>query len=229
MMTTGDLPVYDTTDQGIRLIEEAYRRIARDLHDGPAQQLTNLSMRLDIIPRMMDNDTEMAKRELARINTNVIQTINEIRRLLFDLRPLAIDEIGLVKAVIELSEKFQRDYGLNVRVDVETDITNLITPAKQVAVYRLIQEILNNTKKHAQANQVQILFTCTPDGEIEIQVEDDGIGFDPNKVAVGHFGLLGMKERATYLGGTLDIQSTVDEGSYFTIRLPGRKQDPLGE
>jgi two-component system, NarL family, sensor histidine kinase DegS len=223
-MTTGDLPVYDTTDQGIRLIEEAYRQIARDLHDGPAQQLTNLSMRLDIIPRMMDNDPEMAKRELARINTNVIQTINEVRRLLFDLRPLAIDEIGLVKAVVELAEKFQRDYGLNVRVDVDTDITNWVSPAKQVAVYRLIQEILNNTKKHAQANQVIILFTDTEDGLLEIQVQDNGKGFDPSNVSAGHFGLIGMKERAAYLGGALDIDSTIGEGSLFTIRLPHNKQ-----
>jgi two-component system, NarL family, sensor histidine kinase DegS len=228
-MMTGDLPVYDTTDQGIRLIEEAYRRIARDLHDGPAQQLTNLSMRLDIIPRMMDNDPEMAKRELARINTNVIQTINEVRRLLFDLRPLAIDEIGLVKAVIELAEKFQRDYKLNVRVNVDTDISNWISPAKQVAVYRLVQEVLNNTKKHAQANVVEILFASTQDGQIEIQVKDDGKGFDPSKVSVGHFGLIGMRERAAYLGGILEIDSTIGEGSCFTIRLPGYGKEPRVE
>ncbi len=218
-MMTGDLPVFDNTDQGIRLIEETYRRIARDLHDGPAQELTNLSMRLDIMPRMMDNDPEMAKRELERINKNVIQTINEVRRLLFDLRPLAIDEIGLVRAVVELAEKYQRDYELSVEVTVESDATNQISPAKQVAVYRLIQEILNNTKKHANATQVKIRFAAG-EGQLEIEVEDNGDGFDPNQVVVGHYGLIGMKERAIYLGGKLDIISAPGAGSRFIIHVP---------
>lgn len=218
-MMTGDLPVFDTTDQGIRLIEETYRRIARDLHDGPAQELTNLSMRLDIMPRMMDNDPEMAKRELARINRNVIQTINQVRRLLFDLRPLAIDEIGLVRAVMELADKYQRDYELNVDVAVEDDATNQVSPAKQVAIYRLIQEILNNTKKHANAAYAKIRF-ATREGQIVIQVEDDGDGFNPDHVAAGHFGLIGMKERAAYLGGKLVIESSPGAGSRFVIYVP---------
>lgn len=218
-MVEADLPIYDQTDYGIKLIEEERRRIARDLHDGPAQALTNISMRLDVIRRLLETDPEMALQEMTRTNSRVVAAVNDIRRLIYDLRPIAIDEIGLVPATIELCRKFERDWHIAVEVHADDDVTSDFAPAKQVALYRLLQEILNNVKKHADAKHVDIHFHRV-DENIRITVVDDGKGFDPSTIPPGHFGIAGMRERITFLNGSLEIQSQFDEGSQFVILVP---------
>jgi two-component system, NarL family, sensor histidine kinase DegS len=218
-MITGDLPIYDHTDQGIRILEEERRRIARDLHDGPAQQLTNISMRLDVLKRMMKMNPDMAENEITKINSRIVATVNDIRRLIYDLRPIAIDEIGLIPAMQILCKKCQEDWGISVSVINEELLTEvLIAPAKQVSLYRLTQEILNNIKKHAQANHVTVTLSQTNDRFL-ITIQDDGKGFDPTHIPAGHYGLVGMKERAEYLGGALKITSVIGQGSTFFIQV----------
>ena len=218
-MKRGDLPIYDHTDQGIRLIEEERRRIARDLHDGPTQVLTNVSMRLELIERMIENNPTVAQKELFRSNGQIVAAISQIRRLLFDLRPVAVDEIGLVKATMDLAGQFQRDNKLPVEVQAQEEVGKLLSPAKQVSIYRLLQEILNNIKKHADASEVKISFDVAGD-DIIICVKDNGKGFDPTHIPAGHYGIIGMKERADYSGGRLDIESVIGEGSLFKITIP---------
>lgn len=218
-MANGDLPIYDHTDQGIRLIEEERRRFARELHDGPTQVLTNVSMRLELINQMIESNPSVAQRELFRSNKQIVAAISQIRRLLFDLRPVAVDEVGLVKATIEMARQFSRDNKLPVEVSGQTDLGHLLSPAKQVSLYRLIQEILNNIKKHAEASEVNITFDKGNESLL-IGVQDNGKGFDPTQIPVGHYGIIGMKERADYLGGRLDIESVIGEGSLFKITVP---------
>lgn len=222
-MTSGDLPVLDLTDQGIRLLEEERRRIARDLHDGPAQTLTNISMRLDILRRVIGSDPERAVAEVARINSRLVETINDVRRLIFDLRPVAIDETGLTTAIKELRAKCENDWGIPVRLTIADEVTNEIAPAKQVAVYRLVKEILNNIAKHAQAANVEIELNKSG-VDLIADIRDDGKGFDTSVIPTGHYGIIGMLERAVYLGGTLNIQSEIGHGSQFTLRVPVYQQ-----
>jgi len=217
-MASGDLPIFDLTDQGIKLVEEERRRIARDLHDGPAQSLTNVSMRLDIIQTMMSTNPEMAKAELSKINSRVVSLVNEVRRLIYDLRPVAIDEIGLIQSVRDLARKYAAESKLEIRVDADAQVYP-VPPARQIAVFRLVQEILNNVRKHAQASSTTISFT-TDGHDLHVRVEDDGIGFDPGLIPSGHYGIIGMKERVAYLRGTMVIQSEAGKGSVFTIQLP---------
>jgi two-component system sensor histidine kinase DegS len=218
-MRYGDLPTYDHTDQGIRLLEEERRRIARDLHDGPTQTLTNVSMRLELVNRMLDQDPNIAKTELSRINKQVIQSINAMRRLLFDLRPIAVDEVGFIKALRELCERYGRDYLLPVELQVKDDIVSELSPAKHVALYRLVQEVLTNVRKHAKATRIDIAIE-RDSGQVLIAIRDNGQGFDPTNVPAGHYGLVGMRERTTYLRGALDISSSIGQGSEFRISLP---------
>ncbi|KPV43428.1 sensor histidine kinase [Alicyclobacillus ferrooxydans] len=218
-MGYGELPTYDHMDLGIRLLEEERRRIARDLHDGPTQMLTNISMRLELLDHMMDTNPGAAKQELSRINNQVIQSINAVRRLLFDLRPIAVDEVGLIKAVEQLVEKYAREYELPVSLEVKHDIGRALSPAKQVALYRLIQEILNNIKKHAAATQITITFEQVGQSGV-VSISDNGKGFDPSNIPAGHYGIVGIRERAAYMNGSLDIVSHIGRGSVFSVSVP---------
>lgn len=214
------LQVHDPVDHGIRILEEERRRIARDLHDGPAQRLTNISMKLDILKRMLDANPEMAKSQVEQLHDQVGTVIGEIRHLIYDLRPLAIDEIGLFESINVLCSQLQQNWQIPIQLEIDGHLkSEPIAPAKQVALYRLIQEVLNNIHKHAEAQKVTIHLARTQN-ILEMDIVDDGIGFNPAAIPAGHYGLLGMKERANYLGGTLDITSILGEGSRFKIRVP---------
>ncbi len=214
------LPVFDQTDHGIRILEEERRRIARDLHDGPAQVLTNISMKLEILKMMIDSDPEMAKNQVDQLHKKVGSVVSEIRHLIYDLRPIAIDEVGLLEATKALCTQLQQNWNLPITMRTDDTIeSKSVAPAKQVALYRLIQEILNNMKKHAKAKNIELEFLRN-DGELLITIKDDGVGFDPSYIPPGHYGLIGMKERALYLGGMLDIDSVIGQGSKFMIRVP---------
>ncbi len=191
--------------------------MARDLHDGPAQALTNISMRLDAVQRLFRTDSDMALNELARINSRVVSVVNDVRRLIHDLRPLAIDEVGLVPATRDLCDRCAREWGLSIVFDVVDGPLDL-SPAKQVGLYRLVQEILSNVHKHADAANVEVSIRREP-RRVLLRVVDDGRGFNPAVIPAGHYGLLGMRERAHYMGGELTISSNPGEGSEFIVTV----------
>lgn len=226
-MGSPELPVFDEMDATIRLLEEERRRFARDLHDGPAQGLTNISMRLDIIPRLLQTNPEMAVAELNRVNSRVVSVINEIRRLIYDLRPVAIDEVGLLSATREMVDSFDRDTKTSFQLEIAADVICNIAPAKQVAIYRLIQEILNNMNKHAEATLITVAFTRAGE-DMVITVQDNGKGFDPAVIPEGHYGMLGMRERAEFLGGRLEVNSAPGSGSQFIVFVPAYKDSNHG-
>lgn len=214
------LPVYDQTDHAIRILEEERRRIARDLHDGPAQVLTNVSMKLDIIAQMIDSSPEMAKSQIVQLHKRVGAVVNEIRHLIYDLRPIAVDEVGIFEATRALCRQLEKNWNVIIRLDLSTDlVSSAIAPAKQVAIYRLVQEILNNVKKHAKAEIITVSF-LRENHNLLVRIEDDGVGFDVTYIPPLHYGLIGMKERAQFLGGTLAIESEIGKGSTFVIEVP---------
>ncbi|GGJ05008.1 hypothetical protein GCM10010885_12690 [Alicyclobacillus cellulosilyticus] len=217
-MTT-DLPVHDWTDYGIKLVEEERRRIARDLHDGPAQALVNLSMRLEIIQQFFQTNPQMAMQELERANRRLISVVNELRRLIYDLRPVVIDEKGLVGAVADLCERAAQDWNLRATWEAPEGFVCPLSPAKQVGLYRLVQEAFNNVHKHAEASSVHVRMGVEA-GHFFLEVRDDGRGFRPEDIPPGHYGLAGMRERAHVLGGTLEVKSQVGAGTTVTVRIP---------
>lgn len=214
------LPIFDQTDHAIRILEEERRRIARDLHDGPTQVLTNISMKLDILEMMIDSNPEMAKEQVSQLHKKVGSVVNEIRHLIYDLRPIAVDEVGLLEATKALCMQCEKNWDIPIDLNLQTGLdSHHITPAKQVALYRLIQEIINNIKKHAKARRITVSLSQLRE-ELCVVIHDDGTGFDPSYIPPGHYGLIGMKERAVFLGGSLDINSVIGDGSTFTIRVP---------
>lgn len=226
-MKPGDHLDFDSTDYSIRMVEEERRRIARDLHDGPAQGITNLSMRLDILNRLLERQPDMAAEELARINHRVRSLVSEIRRLIYDLRPIAIDETGLLQATRQLCERNQEEWKLPIHITVRADFpANKIPASRQVATYRLIQELLQNIHKHAEATAVEVEFSASSLPGLCVRICDDGKGFDPSTIPQGHYGLVGIQERVSYLGGNIEMDSAPGRGSRFTIEVPFFSQHP---
>jgi PAS domain S-box-containing protein len=198
--------------------EQERSRWARELHDETLQALAVLRMRLSSALREETPD------ELHTTGQSAVEQIDEeivkLRRLITELRPASLDTIGLQAALQALAEQHQQAASLQVECDFDLPQEEEArpTPVLETAVYRLVQEALNNVTKHSMARRADLTVRASR-GSIEIDVGDDGVGFEPNLVREG-FGLVGMRERAALLGGTLDVVSTRGSGTRVRAEIP---------
>lgn len=206
--------------QIIKSQEEERRRVARDIHDGPAQSIANIVFRAEVCERLIDTDAERAKNELRELREHIRHTLGDIRKIIFDLRPMAIDDLGLVPAIRGFLENIRSSVALEADVQVSGEEKRLESHI-EIGLFRVIQEALNNVLKHAQAKAVRVRIEFARD-VVHAVVEDDGRGFDtsPDEVPAGHFGLMGMKERMQLLGGTVSVKSQTGRGSKVMFRIP---------
>jgi signal transduction histidine kinase len=198
------------------------RRWARDLHDETLQGLGGLRLLLSAALRR--DDPQMAQEAMREGVTRIEQEIENLRAIITDLRPAALDELGLAAAIESLLDRHHERSGLEVEHEVSltrpTGGVERLDEDLETAVYRLVQEALTNVVKHAGAAHARVVITEAA-GELLVEVRDDGSGFDPVTVDQG-FGLSGMKERVGLAGGTLDISSG-EEGTLLSARLPARR------
>jgi PAS domain S-box-containing protein len=198
--------------------EQERGRWARELHDETLQSLAVLRMRLASALRDESPD------DLHETGQDAVQQIDDeivkLRRLITELRPASLDTIGLEAALYALAQQHQQAGEIAVECEFELSRDAEERPAAllETAVYRLVQEALNNVSKHSMARHAELRVRET-DSQIEIEVSDDGVGFEPNLVREG-FGLVGMRERATLLGGTLRVASTRGAGTEVRARIP---------
>jgi len=209
----------------IRSQEEERRRVARDIHDGPAQAIANIVFRAEVCERLIDTDTERAKIELKSLRAHIRNTLTEIRRIIFDLRPMAIDDLGLVPALRSILEAIRDQNGLFAEISVIGD-ERRIEDHIEIGVFRVAQEALNNVVKHANASTIRVRVEFAPNA-VAVSVEDNGKGFDQSseEATTGHFGLLGMRERLQLLDGTLTIKSAKGRGTKILITAPLQQPD----
>lgn len=208
-------------DQIVRAHEEERRRIARDLHDGPAQTLAGLLLRAEICQRLVEVDSRRAGAELEALKEELRNSLQEVRGILFNLRPPALDQLGLVAALRSYLEGLASRSGLATVFSV-TGQERRLPPSLEVTLYRLLQEALNNVRKHARAATVSVRLEFLPD-RVAAVVEDDGIGFDVDAARAqggDHFGLVGMRERVELMEGTLDISSRPGHGTRIAFSFP---------
>ncbi|WP_123042232.1 sensor histidine kinase [Cohnella candidum] len=223
---------------GLKIIlaqEDERKRIAREIHDGPAQSLANLVLRTEIAERMLDtNDLELIRNELIDLKTQVRQGLGEIRKIIFNLRPMALDDLGLVPTLRKFVQDFEEK--TLIRTVFETTGKEKRLPsAMEAAMYRLVQEAFNNALKHAEATFVSLDMTFQEDS-IQMTIGDNGKGFSVEQVESqarihSQFGLVGMRERVELLQGKIDIESTAGQGTKIKIQVP-IKSEPgkeLGE
>ncbi len=207
------------TSAGAEMVyaQEAERkRISREIHDGPAQALANLTMRIDFCLDQVGKP-ELLATELRDLRAAVVQSLRDIRRFIFDLRPMALDDLGLVPTIEQYIAGFRTRTGIEVHLSVDGERFSLAND-RELAVFRVIQESLTNAHRHAQSTCVQIFMACNADqGRLDVVVKDNGVGFDYAKTraayaGLGKLGLVSMEERVKLAGGSLSIVSTPGEG-----------------
>ncbi|MGI8825125.1 MAG: sensor histidine kinase [Chloroflexota bacterium] len=202
--------------------EEERKRIARELHDETAQSLSMLLTHLDLLESHIPTDNTHLQSGFERIAALARRTLDGARALSHDLRPTILDDAGLIAALQWLAAEYQETYGLPVRVDGRPVLPELSSEV-EVALFRIAQEALINSCKHAIANQA-CLGLSVRRGAIRLVVEDDGRGFDPGSVPAptreGRLGLYGMHERAALLGGRLSIAAAPGGGTRVEVVLP---------
>jgi len=206
--------------------EEERRRLRRDLHDGLGPSLASLLLEARVLRRMIREDPAAAEGLADEIQADIRATIDDVRRVVNELRPPALDDLGLVPALQVMAAKLGRSDdqgtpGLSVQVDAPADLPSL-PAAVEVAAYRIVQEGLANVLHHAQARQAVVRIWVN--GDLRVEVWDDGAGFQTRRR--GGVGLISMRERAAELGGRCEISSTPGAGTLITATLPINELQP---
>ncbi len=199
--------------------EEERRRIARELHDGVGPALASLNVRLRTAGKLLERDQHLTAQEIEELADLAQANIQDIRRLIHDLRPAALDELGLVPALREYMARYQEEQGLEVALSLPESDERLPAPV-ETALFRIVQEALANVAKHAQARRVEVTMTRDPGG-VTLCIADDGQGFDPQPPRPGtHLGLWSMRERVVQLGGRFEVESAPGRGTVLVMRVP---------
>lgn len=214
-------------DFAIRVIEaqeEERKRISREVHDGPAQMLANVLLRTDLITRSYDEKgVERAIQELRDLKGMVRDTLHEVRRIIYDLRPMALDDLGIVPTLKKYLNSVQ-DYNKGTYIEFSSRGEDRRMPMNyETAIFRLVQESVNNAIKHGSAKEIRVNFEWLKEN-VNISIKDNGTGFDMALTKQNSFGIVGMKERIDLLGGTMDIQSEIGQGTRIMFIIPIKKE-----
>jgi signal transduction histidine kinase len=212
-------------DRLIRKEEEVRHQINRDLHDGPTQSVAAISMNIEFIKKLLHAMPERVEDELNVLSSLVKRTYQDLRTLLFELRPLGLETQGLVATLHEYANKFRDPSGMQVRFSAG-NFKGHLSPQTSAATFMIIQEAVNNARKHAKASMVWIELHQDDDQDLlTAVVRDSGVGFNLTQVRSsyeerGSFGLHNMGERATHVGGSCEIRSAAGQGTQVIIRVP---------
>jgi len=212
---------------GVRIIkaqEEERQRVARDIHDGPAQTMSNVVLKAELCERMMEVDLDRTKDELRELKTVVRECLKDIRRIIYNLRPMSLDDLGLIPTLQRYVQSITDESGINISFKNKGDFDD-ISNTISLTVFRLVQEALNNTKKHAKAENSVVNLEVINE-EVKIYIYDDGQGFEVSAkkntetYAFSGFGLMSMKERIDLLNGSFEIDSNPGKGTRIYISIP---------
>jgi signal transduction histidine kinase len=203
---------------------EARRKLARDLHDGPTQSIAAIAMRLNFIKMVVQKkDVEKAYDELVKVEEIAQRTTQEIRTMLFAMRPVILETQGLVPALAQYAERLNATESFAVQVKNQGYDGQLNAEAEGV-VFAIIEEAIGNAKKHAQANEIKINLAAKPD-RLFVEIKDDGVGFDLQRTQSTYdqrssLGLINMQERAELVGGHCTIESARGKGTAVRVEIP---------
>jgi signal transduction histidine kinase len=208
----------DSLERVLSAQEDERRRLARELHDETGQALTSILLGLRGLEDAEDPETLRAS--IGEVRELVRSTLQDVRQLAVELRPTALDDFGLVPAVERLTDTFAEQTGIAVEF-VPNIQEGRLPPDVETALYRIVQESLTNVVKHARAGHVSVVLT-EKDGSVSVVVEDDGVGFEPERARDGGLGIVGMRERIGLLGGRMAIESRPGAGTTFVAEVPVR-------
>lgn len=200
--------------------QEAERqRLSRQMHDGPAQALSNFILQTEIALRLFEVDQDQARQELNSLKQAASTTFQKIRDFIFDLRPMMLDDLGLVPTVKRYATNLAEKTGTVVNVTVSGSERRL-EPYMEVIIFRAVQELLNNSSLHNQASSIKVQLDI---GETQVRasIEDNGRGFDPRAIPdEAELSVKAIRERVELLGGNFDLDSVVGQGARITFSVP---------
>ncbi len=219
--STGGKPSSSGIEMVVNAQEAERQRLSRQMHDGPAQAMSNFILQTEIAMRLLDVDAAQAKEELGNLKAAAMGTFQKVRNFIFELRPMMLDDLGLVPTIRKYVDAFKEQTGLDASLTI-TGSERRIEPYLEVMIFRAVQELLGNAARHSQAAMVKILLDMGSE-TIRVSVDDNGKGFDPESVLSGKsLGLKLIRDRAEMLGGTFDIDSTTGKGARISFSIPIR-------
>jgi len=204
--------------------ENEKNRIARDIHDGPAQTIASLVIRSDIIKKLIEKDSPNTTiyKEIEQLKFQLRSVIKEIRKIMYDLRPTSLDELGFSSSIQGLISKTEEDCNIKFSVSIDED-SEIKNSNLKIICFRIIQESLNNIIKHSKAEKAYIYVKITTD-YIDMIVQDNGVGFDTTKInSANSFGLSCLKERVALVNGNVNIDSKFSKGTAINVKIPNKE------
>jgi signal transduction histidine kinase len=215
----------DEKERMMEIQEEARKKLARDLHDGPTQSVAAIAMRVNFARRLMERDSDAAADELYKIEEMARRTTKEIRHMLFTLRPLVLESQGLQAALESMADKMRETYDQKVYIKTDSQVVSELEMGKQGVIFNIAEEAVNNARKHANAEHIWVRLNSIQDDLALLEIEDDGVGFDVDSVDAsyeqrGSLGMVNMRERADLVNGVFHIESAKGEGTQIHILIP---------
>ena len=209
----------------IEVQEEARKKLARDLHDGPTQSVSAIAMRINLIRMMLTRAPDKVEGELIRAEDLARRTTKEIRHMLFTLRPLVLESQGLRAALEAMAEKMVETFNQNVVIEVDDIITENLEMGKQGVIFFISEEAVNNARKHAKANLIKVRLRSLEHSLIVLEIMDNGRGFNVKEVNQnyekrGSLGMVNLRERTELINGLLHIDSTPGKGTNVQVFIP---------
>jgi signal transduction histidine kinase len=211
----------------VEVHEEARKKLARDLHDGPTQSVAAMAMRINLARRLMTKDKEAADEEMVRLEELAHRTTKEIRHMLFTLRPLILESQGLTAALQSMADKMQETFNQKVTVSVDERVASQLEMGKQGVIFYIIEEAVNNARKHASAATIEVKLKQMDTGLALLEINDNGVGFDVNSVTQAYdkrssssLGMINLRERTELVNGLLQIDSTIGKGTKISVFIP---------
>lgn len=207
--------------------EEARKKLARDLHDGPTQSVAAMAMRLNISRRMLQKDPKLANEELVKLEELAHRTTKEIRHMLFTLRPLILESQGLGAAIQSMADKMMETFSQRVVVEIDNRAVEQLEMGKQGVIFYIIEEAVNNARKHAAAEAITVRLRQVDTGIVLLEIQDNGAGFDVKAITQNYdkrssssLGMVNLRERAELVNGLLNIESEPGRGTNVQVYIP---------
>lgn len=210
---------------GIKVIqaqEEERYRLSREIHDGPAQILANLVLKSELCEKLIDIDRNKAKEELRGLRTVMRSSLKDVRKIIYDLRPMSLDDLGLIPTVERLVTQHNEESEIFAEFKFFGDRVKLL-PVIELAAFRIVQEALNNIKKHSKATRASVKIELTKKN-INIVISDNGVGFSRDSIKRADensgYGLMSMEERVLLLNGKFELNASPGNGTKILITIP---------
>jgi two-component system sensor histidine kinase DegS len=214
-------PTGQLVEMMIQAQESERQRLARQMHDEPAQALSNFILQTEIAMRLFDVDQSKAREELGNLKIAAMSTFQKVRDFIFDLRPMMLDDLGLVPTLNRYIEAYKEQSSIEVRVIV-SGMEQRLEPYLEVLIFRAVQELVGNSARHSQATQIKIQIEAL-DNDVPVMVEDNGKGFEVDQAIEQGMGLKLIRDRVEMLNGEMHVVSEAGKGANVTFQIPATK------